>query len=116
MSLWAIGEHHRHRVAATDPVRGPARGQRLHPLGVLPPGDLDIAAWGAERRGVATASRARLKSLAPSVGRRRTQMLWATRCGRGTGCHVEALLLGRAPVIRSSPSYGLLGPRSSDPR
>ena len=71
VELGPVGEHQRHRVAAAQAELVQPGGDLAHALGVLAPGDLDLAALGAQRDLVGTGGRGRLEGgadglLAPS--------------------------------------------------
>ena len=67
VELRAVGEHQRERVAAAQPEGVEAGGDVAHAVGVLAPGDLDLAVLGAESDGVRVLPRRRLEHGADRV-------------------------------------------------
>ena len=67
VELRAVGEHQRERVAAAQPEGVEAGGDAAHPVGVLAPGDLGLAVFGAESDAVRVLTRRRLEHGADRV-------------------------------------------------
>ena len=49
VELGTVADQQRHRVTGLDPEAGQACGETTHPVGVLPPGDVDVAAERLQR-------------------------------------------------------------------
>ena len=78
VELGPVGEHQRHRVAAAEAELVQRAGEAAHALGVLAPGDLDLAALGAQRDRVRVGGRGRLEGGADGVDLPR-HCRWSTR-------------------------------------